>query len=249
MSDIEQPTEAKERRPKGPVIRDKNFAKRLETAILGNPSAPDGHGRQKWLREQLDSRFRRKVSAEALRKWFAGEARPRPAIMTEIAVILEVDEAWLSLGITPDTTLAERRHQNALVSGAVNVVAGMIQMSDGHIAFPDTTDTQVDLYAIIQGRQHSLIIRSMREQADAVTLTVPAGHERSIVICVAQRDPTTYSLLRLPSDVIAKSGNRKGGYFEVSVTTEPNFAVETELLPVIKNFANLDGELPPRRRG
>ncbi|MFC5394219.1 hypothetical protein [Bosea vestrisii] len=244
----EKPVDAKKVRPKGLVIRDKAFAKRLETAVLNNPSAPDGHGRQKWLREQLEGRFRRKVSAEALRKWFAGEARPRPAIMTEIAVILEVDEAWLSLGITPELSLAERRHQNALVTGAVNLVAGMIQMSDGHIAFPDTTDAQVDLYAIIQGRQHSLVIRSMREGAETVPITVPSSHERSIVMCVVQHEATAYSVLRLPSDVISKHGNQKGGYVELAIEPGSNLSIKTDVLPVIKSFANLDGELPIRKR-
>ena len=106
------------------VIRDKAFAKRLEIACEGHPHCPTDQyrGKQKWLYEGLDSEFGVKVSAEAVRKWFSGESRPRPKVMSFIARLLEVDEAWLSLGITPDLTPREQKQRNAVADGAVNLV-------------------------------------------------------------------------------------------------------------------------------
>lgn len=93
-----------EDRVKTPIIRDKAFAKRLVLACEGNPNCPtdQSRGKQKWIYDNLLSEFGVRVSAEAVRKWFAGESRPRPKVVSYIARLLEVDEAWLSLGITPE---------------------------------------------------------------------------------------------------------------------------------------------------
>lgn len=73
------------------VIRDKEFAKRLEISCENHHLSPSGHGRQKWLRDQILDKFSVRLSPEAVRKWFAGEARPRPNVMRQIAQVLEVE--------------------------------------------------------------------------------------------------------------------------------------------------------------
>ncbi len=185
------------------VIRDKAFAKRLETAVQNHPGAPDGHGRQKWLRERIEARFGVKVSPEATRKWFAGEARPRPQLMSQIAQVCEVDEAWLALAITPQMSEQEKRHHNANAKGAVNLVAGMIQLAGGSIAFPTQGET-IDLYAIIGGQQHSIIVRSGRHiELSLHAFNVPINHSSSVVLFVSQHTETSYSIYRVPTELIA----------------------------------------------
>lgn len=67
---------------KPPVIRDKEFAKRLETACENNSHCPTiGRGKQKWIYDNLRERFGISASPEAARKWFAGEAWPRQRVM------------------------------------------------------------------------------------------------------------------------------------------------------------------------
>lgn len=67
------------------VTRDAGFAHRLRKAVEGVKDIPDfGQGQQQtWLRERLG------VSAEAVRKWFSGEARPRPPMMKQLAALLD----------------------------------------------------------------------------------------------------------------------------------------------------------------
>ena len=49
-----------------PVIRDKEFAKRLEVAVENHHLAPSGHGRQKWLRDRIHENFSVTLSPEAV---------------------------------------------------------------------------------------------------------------------------------------------------------------------------------------
>lgn len=234
---------------KVPIVRDREFAKRLEAAIYGHSQAPDGHGRQKWLRERIESRFNTKVSPEAVRKWFGGEARPRPKLMSQIANVLEVDEAWLSLGLKPDSTPAEKQRHSVTTTGAANLVAGMIQMNGGHIAFPDDANGNVDIYAIIGGKQHSLLVRTAKEHNGQLKVIVPTGHERSVVMLVLREAPTSFSVVRLMPELINGAGDSKGGYLELEITGSGSaYYCGKEPLPTIVSFDNLEGERPLRRK-
>ncbi len=231
------------------IIRDKAFAKRLETAVYAHPQAPDGHGKQKWLRDRIEGRFGAKVSSEAVRKWFAGEVRPRPKTMSYIAQILGVDEGWLSLALQPDSTPEQKRQHNATATAAANLVAGMIQMNGWHIAFPEDADSTIDIYAIIGGRQHSLIVRTLKEHNGSFGVIVPAGHEKSVVMVVVQLAPTEYTILRLSAEAITAAGINRGGYLEVSISHNgSSYQLGDEVLPTILSFDNLDGERPSRRK-
>lgn len=233
MSQIETPK-------KQTAARGLDFAKRLEQSIYAHPQAPDTHGRQKWVRERMESRFNLVVSPEAVRKWFHGEARPRPQIMTKLAEVLEVDESWLALGLKPNSTPEQRRHHNAVAGGAINLVAGMIQMNGGMIAFPDADTETVDLYAIIGGKQHNVVVVTPVVQGSQRRVVLPVQHQRCIVMLVLQKGPTVFSIARLHSELIEK-GEKKGGYIELDVTAD-------EDLPLIVSFSNLDGERQLRRR-
>ncbi len=234
--------------PKQRIVRDKDFARRLDIAVSGHPLAPEGHGRQKWLRERVEGRFKIKLSPEGVRKWFAGESRPRPSTMSQIAQALEVDEAWLSIGITPTSTPEHKRQQNNVVSGAVNLLAGLIQMNKGHSVFPEGASETVDLYGIIGGSQKSFVVRHIHQTEGQVKITVPTEHERSVVTIVAQETPVAFTLLRLPTDNIGRHGVRQGGYFEIEIDYNgQNYRSGGEVLPLIRSFNNLDGEMPARR--
>lgn len=226
------------------VIRDKNFAKRIELACEKHSLAPSGHGRGKWLRDQLLEQFAVTVSPEAVRKWFSGEARPKPKMMNQLARILNVDEAWLSLGITPTSTPKEQRKQNADASGAVNLVAAQIQLAGGNIAFPD--EEGPDLFAIIHGKHHTVDVR-LTGSDEKVTLIVPTRSFTSTVIAVAPTDwPTVYRFFRVPSEYIDKYGNSRGGFAELAIERRQNsFFVGDETLPEIQNFSDLDGTNAP----
>lgn len=151
-----------------PVIRDEGFARRLETACEANPNCPTEQyrGKQKWVYDNLLEKFDIKVSPEAVRRWFAGEMRPRLKTMSALAQLLEVDLGWLTLGTKPEMTPKERKARNAVADGAVNLVAGIVQMNGGSVAFPTDGNHGPDLYAIIGGKQDKNAIRRIYNRAE-----------------------------------------------------------------------------------
>lgn len=195
---------------------DVNFAKRLNVACDGHPHIPPyGQGRQTWLKENLA------VSHEAVRKWFSGESRPRPPKMKELARKLDVDEAWLSLGITPDLEPRERRNRDMHTDGGVNAFMGLLQLNGGHCAYPDDKDPRaafVDFYAILRGVQVPLHISLAKEaSAGHYRFIVPKQFDQCRVIGLVHIHPMQVHAISLPFELLERHKIRKGGYFEVAI--------------------------------
>lgn len=219
------------------VIRDKAFAKRLEVATESHPHAPSGHGRQVWLRVQLEEQTHTKVSPEAVRKWFAGEARPRPNFMSNIAQVLEVDEAWLSLGSNPSNTPKEQAKINATVNGAVNMVAGQIQLFGGTIAFPEE-GSEFDMFAIIKGKHIGLSVR-LGERGGDFRISVPVENS-TIVLVVPTNRPTVFEFRLVPREAVERFGKSRGGYVDLDVERdEAGFVIGDTVLPEVRSFGEL----------
>ncbi|HEY3815448.1 MAG TPA: hypothetical protein VGL66_19685 [Caulobacteraceae bacterium] len=205
------------------VIRDRAFAQRLALASDGNSHVPPlNHGRLTWVKTQLDARFKESVSVETVRKWYAGEVKPRPEKVTLLAQLLEVDESWLSLGIDPELAPRDQKVRNAVAGGAVNVLAGFIQMNGGHPAFPDpgdkrAQDAHIDLYAIIRGAQYAFHVALAQETDDGFRFTVPAQHEDTFQIGVVLLASLEIALIELTPDTIA-AGKRQGASIDVTVS-------------------------------
>lgn len=236
MVNIEQ-----QERPKAPVIRDKAFANRLETACEGNPHCPTElyRGKQKWVYDGLESEFGVKISSEAVRKWFAGESRPRPKIMSYLARLLEVDEGWLSLGIKPDFTPIEKKKRNALADGAVNLVAGMIQMGGGHIAFPE--DDSAHIFGIISGKQVSIDVALPLDLGrDQFRLTIADRLDNKHIIVVLPQHEFRYRLLHITPDIVREAGEIRGDFWEVTIEQRGvNFKTGVHQLRELQNVREL----------
>lgn len=217
---------------------DEAFSKRLNSACDGHPHVPPyGQGRQTWIKEQLG------VSHEAVRKWFSGDSRPRPDKMRQLARILEVDEAWLSLGIVPDLAPQEKRTRNLQVEGATNAVAGLMQLNGAHIAFPGERDPRaayVDLYAIIKGAQYSVHVALAKHVSNGTyKFTIPKEYEDCKVIGVVHVAPHRLHLINITHDLIDRFKNRKGGYFEIVVhKIGSEYYVGDTKFPRILSFAD-----------
>lgn len=216
------------------VVRHKDFAKRIEMACENHPHAPSGHGRQVWLKNTLEENFAEKVSREAVRKWFAGEARPKPKMMSIVARALAVDEAWLSIGITPTATPVEKRKQNALTAGAVNMVAAQIQLAGGHIAFPETSD-EFDLNAIIRGKSHNIAVRLFNSVSH-----FPLGTKDVVVVASTDRK-TVFNFFRVPVEVMMENGTVRGNYIELKCEmVSGKLVVGDRAVPEITDFEQFD---------
>ena len=216
------------------VIRHKDFAKRIEIACENHPHAPSGHGRQVWLKNALEENFAEKVSTEAVRKWFAGEARPKPKMMSIVARALAVDEAWLALGIIPTATPGEKRKQNALTAGAVNMVAAQIQLAGGNIAFPENPD-QYDIHAIIRGKAHNIAVR-LFNSVSHFPLDI-----KDVVVVTSTERKTVFGFFKVPVEVIMQNGTVRGNYIELKCEmVSGKLVVGDRAVPEITDFEQFD---------
>jgi transcriptional regulator with XRE-family HTH domain len=221
-ADGEGPSSSAGSRTPKKVIRDPEFAKRLAIAFDHHPVVPPpNYGRNVWIKEQLEKRFAASVSVEAVRKWASGEMRPRPQMLSYMARLLEVDESWLSLGIEPELAPREQRARNAMADGAVNVVAGLIQINGGSPAFPEENDERakrahIDLYAIIKGAQYALHISLAQsvDDGDGYRFTVPINFKDAFQMGVIVTGVSSVLLVEIDEENIA-AGHRKGPGIEV----------------------------------
>jgi hypothetical protein len=219
-------------------LGDKGFAKRLNTACDGHPHIPPyGHGRQTWIKEKLD------VSHEAVRKWFTGESRPRPSKMKDLSRTLEVDEAWLALGIAPDMQPHERRARNVAAEGAVHTTMGLVQMNGGHCAFPDDRDPRaafVDFYAIIRGQQMAFHISLAQQISEGqYKFIIPREFDQCTIIGLIHVFPLRVHAIRMNFDLIERHKVRRGGYFEVTVSKrDSEYFTGSDSWPRMHNLNN-----------
>lgn len=194
----------------------KDFAARLAKACDDHPHAPPANqGRQKWVAENVG------VSEEAARKWFKGLSRPRVQVMNKLAEALNVDTAWLSLGITPTQQPKERKATQRKASGAIEVVAGLIELSGGTIAYPDESDPRaeyVHFYAIIDGKHAPFYVALGREIEDEVyEFNLPPQHAELTVLGLIHARPLRPHLIRMPAALVNQHGKNHGGYVSVTI--------------------------------
>ena len=201
------------------IIRDQAFADRLASACDGQGLIPAyNYGRLTWIHQKMSEWYDIDVSLETVRKWFSGEARPRPQRMKKLAELLKVDEAWLSLGITPEMEPTERQAYNAIAPGAVNLVAGLIQLSGGHPAFPEGKRSEnCNLLAIIKGKSYAFYITLGIEDGSNYTFNFPVETEDVIVIGVVPVGQLRYDFLYFSPDGLESAATNRGGYMELVV--------------------------------
>jgi len=123
-----------------------NFNDRLTKSCDASADIPDyGHGRQVYIAKALS------ISQEGVRKWFAGESKPRTAAMKKLATLLNVDYAWLSLGsslLKTEKFRAVARQQDAGVYALTSFL-----ISNGYtVAFTEDEQDGSDITAFINGK-------------------------------------------------------------------------------------------------
>jgi hypothetical protein len=227
------------------IIREKAFARRLAQACSNHPRAPSGHGQQTWVRKAMLESFAIKVSPEGIRKWFAGEARPRPKTMSKLAQLLSVDEAWLSLGITPVAEPRAKNKMNALANGAVNLVAGQIQLAGGTIAFADGDDDH-DIFAIVKGKQVAISVKLVSDQLKSTVSIVST--DKPTILVLPTFNKTVFRFFRVPSNLTQEFGENRGGYTEIEldVSADQQVFIAGNAIPEIKDFRDINGIAPIR---
>lgn len=203
---------------KAVVIRSPEFARRFADACGAHPHCPPvNQGRLRWIQEEFVHKFDVPVTQETVRKWLAGEVKPKQDKMSKLAKILNTSEEWLALGIKSDLEPRERKVRNAMADGAVNVVAGLIQMDGGHPAFPDKNDADqayIDLHAIIRGAKYDFHVCLADTSGDKVKFVVPPNYDSVIQIGLIKYD-FDFDVFEISPEDVERYGSNRGGGFEV----------------------------------
>lgn len=206
------------------AIRDPAFGKRMEQACDANPHCPAHHrGRLGWISEQLKLRFNEKISIETVRKWLAGEVKPGRGRHEYLAQILGVDPVWLFLGVDPEMAPRERKLRNSEADGAVNVVAGLIQMDGGHPAFPEPGDKRaeserIDLYAIIRGANYAFNVSLGYRNAEGSDWNFPAPLTEATIVLGVVREGFAFRIVELTPEIVHGRGKSRVGSSMVTLS-------------------------------
>ena len=202
-------------------ILHKEFAERLNRAADLNPNVPPlRSGRLTYVQDEL-SKGGIKVSLETIRKWFSGESMPHKTRWEALAEIMKADQSWLIHG-TNDVTPSERRVRNALVGGAVNFVAGLIQMDGATVAFPDEDDRyaiadHIDLTAIIRGASYAIHVIVAEERDSGPVFSVPTDLRNTVPIGVVRHEGFNFSIYEITDMALGLGKPGRTGRIEVDV--------------------------------
>lgn len=218
----------------------KEFHQRLTQACENLPTVvPEyGHGRQVFISREL------KVTQEAVRKWFSGESRPKVNKMRQLAALLDVDEAWLALGVEPELDRREKRIHNERTEGAVYVAFGLLTMAGGHCAFPGERDTRagyVDFYAIIHGKQLAVHVSVARAiSRGRFEFIIPREFRDVKCIGVVHHGGLRFHLVDLKTEALEEHKQRKAGAFSVTCGFADNkYQSGPDVWPRIRSLGDL----------
>lgn len=193
------------------------FAQRLRTACDDTGTIPEyGHGRQVFISRKL------KVSQEAVRKWFTGEARPRASMMKALASLLDVEEEWLALGVKPEMDRKQKRRHGQKTEGAIYMLYGMALMAGGNCAFPGEGDPRADytdFYTIIRGVQFAVHVSTGRELSKNVyEFILPREYRDVRNLGVVAFSSTRVHIIDLKYDLVELHKHKRGGQLAVNIS-------------------------------
>lgn len=214
----------------------KAFVTRLKQACDESKLIPPPHkGRQQFIANSLG------VAPEAVSKWFKGVAMPRPDKVERLAEILNVDQSWLTFGISPEMDRAERKAHAREVDGAVYLVMGMVSLAGWHIGTPSARDpraTYVDFYATIRGSVYPTHVSLAREVSSGrFEVLLPKEFEDVQTIIVVPAGVGKYHFVTAPLLVVKEHMQRKAGFVQLTfVRIDARYMAGSDQLPRIKSF-------------
>lgn len=195
----------------------KNFAKRLAQACKENIDIPaHGKGQQTYLAEKMG------VSQEAVRKWFAGESRPKQPTMRKLASVLNVDYVWLALG-TSHGEIEQRRAAAGRQDAAVYALAGYVIEKGYNMAF-SSEGTEHDMDAIGYGVHRVIVVRAAASPSkNKWSVRFPlASMELTNIAAMRRNDASfAYDFIWLTHRELTEHGFREGNDICVDLRFNP----------------------------
>ena len=199
---------------------DQEFAARLRQACDDVPTIIPSYGQGRLV--VLAKRLRK--SQEAVRRWCAGEARPRVRVMRDLAELLNVDEAWLSLGVKTEMRPAQKIQRLRAVDGAVHLALGLALSEAFHCSTPDANDPRkpfVDFYVNKDGEMAAIRTALAREfKPGNYEFVVPRQFEQvqNVGIIASPEQGFAFTkVIDLQHHLIAKHKESSGGDYTVTV--------------------------------
>jgi len=225
------------------IARNKDFTVRLNEACDTHNVPPLNAGRLTWFKNQFQSQFNEMITVETVRKWFHGEARPRPDKMEKIAHLLKVELPWLSLGHDTGLGLKERAVQKKRASGTSNLVMGIIQISNFAIALPKANSLE-DFTAIIDEQKFDIYTSlGIKHRDNSFTFSMPVKHEDLCIIGVAMLGSVHFDLLKISNDLIFKHAITRGNNLEIIIHSIGNiYKCGPDEVQLITNIQQISGE-------
>jgi len=198
---------------------DHEFSRRMKIALEANPGIPEkNRGMFSWVRNELREKHGIEVTLETVRKWYAGTIRPRAKKLEALAEILRADTAWLAHGSTiMQDTLDTARHR-ASSHGAINVVAGFLQIEGASIAFPeDENEAQRNHFFVIhQGRHSAAFVSHGQKKAAAYRFEFPNIAEKVKLLFTIIDEEGKFRMF-IPSVAdIRENASYRGGLYTIS---------------------------------
>lgn len=212
----------------------KEFGARLRMAVNAHPNTPASNfGRQTWLRERLAKEENRKVSANAVHKWMNGDARPREDNIRAIAKLLSIDEAWLSMGITPNSkpATAPAGDMQGSPFGAhagTLLLAGLVQSLGGTVIFAPRDEPVTDLWVDMGKGRQAITVVSPEEHGGSLmaVVTEPVGDNR-LIGCFVEPCDNASACLDL-YDLTDCPRQKLGGYSIINLERRPGRKLKVE---------------------
>ena len=198
--------------PASLTILHESFARRMKQACDANDDIPPlNDGRLVWMQQRMANEGH-EVSLQTVMRWYYGASMPRQKKLISLAKVLSVSASWLSLG-RDERSVVDTSARRISTEGAVNALAGHMQMSGVPCAFPEKGDTRSDkvhFYSIIEGRQHPIHVASgiMDKKSSNVVFQVPASHSGVIVMLVLPMDQKSVEVWHIPPNVIEITGQK-----------------------------------------
>jgi len=185
------------------------FHTRFIRAMEGHPRCPvQVHGRLTWFRDLLEAETGEGVSLQTVQKWSTGASVPRPPKIAKMAQALGVDDIWLAMGRSQPQTDQSKLRRARAASGSLLVVAGLAELSGGHVAFPDKQEGAANsIFVTLDGtlRQINVVVADIVN--GKVRADVPSGVSGVVLgIEQSQENPFCVRLFDLTDAEVSPEG-------------------------------------------
>lgn len=167
---------------------------------------------------------------------------PRPDKMERLSELLQVEQTWLSFGISPEMDRQERKSHAREVDGAVHLVMGLTMLNGGHCGLPGPRDPRsayVDFYATIRGSVYMIHVCLGREVSkDRFELIVPKEYQDVNCVAVIPSARAKYDFLDMPAELIDEHKTRKSSGFLITVdrSDASRYTTGSSVWPKIRFF-------------